>query len=230
LGKPTFLLCHHRAWGPVVEMSPCLLICREISRGRLFPHDHPEILDTLIALTRIIDLTEGQDKFRAAQYSAVAWRLSRRSSGSGNSSMSLKKDWMGASGSGGPRPLRFNAGPSRQYDGASSHEGGDGTPERRNDETEPRHRATMNTEAIKRVAYSPPAERMRLYRKRRREGMQLVRIPLRVTEIDDLIRIGRLTEDQRHDAETLQAAVSGLFHVALDEMRDYWLHARGRSP
>jgi hypothetical protein len=83
----------------------------------------------------------------------------------------------------------------------------------------------MNTES-----YSPPAERMRLYRKRRREGMQLVRIPLHVTEIDDLISMGRLDEDQRHDAEALQTAVLSLFHMALDEMRDCWLHARVRSP
>jgi hypothetical protein len=65
----------------------------------------------------------------------------------------------------------------------------------------------MNTEPVRRVAYSPPAERMRLYRKRRWEGMQLVRIPLHVTEIDDLISMGRLDEDQRHDAEALQTAV-----------------------
>jgi hypothetical protein len=71
---------------------------------------------------------------------------------------------------------------------------------------------------------------MRRYRKRRREGMQLVRIPLHVTEIDDLISMGRLDEDQRHDAEALQTAVLGLFHMALDEMRDCCLHAPVRSP
>ena len=42
---------------------------------------------------------------------------------------------------------------------------------------------------------------MRLYCKRRREGMQLVRIPLHVTEIDDLIRMGRLNEAQRQDVK-----------------------------
>lgn len=41
---------------------------------------------------------------------------------------------------------------------------------------------------------------MRLYRKRCREGIQLVRIPLRVTEIDDLIRMGRLKQDQRDES------------------------------
>src|SRR5881392_852209 len=48
---------------------------------------------------------------------------------------------------------------------------------------------------------SPEAERMRLYRKRRREGMRYVRVPLHVTEVDALIRIGRLKEDSRTDAE-----------------------------
>jgi hypothetical protein len=39
---------------------------------------------------------------------------------------------------------------------------------------------------------SDAAERMRLYRKRRRQGMRYVRIPLHVTEIDTLIRMGLL--------------------------------------
>jgi hypothetical protein len=65
----------------------------------------------------------------------------------------------------------------------------------------------------------PPsaAERMRVYRKRRREGMRLVCIPLHVTEIDVLIRIGRLKEDSRTDAEVLQAAVLSLLYQALGE-------------
>ena len=58
---------------------------------------------------------------------------------------------------------------------------------------------------------SPEAERMRLYRKRRREGMRYVRIPLHVTEVDAL-RIGRLKEDSRTDAEVLQAAVLSLVY------------------
>ena len=42
---------------------------------------------------------------------------------------------------------------------------------------------------------SAEAERMRLYRKRRQEGMRYVRIPLHVMEVDALIRIGRLKEE-----------------------------------
>jgi hypothetical protein len=39
---------------------------------------------------------------------------------------------------------------------------------------------------------SPAAERMRLHRKRRREGMQYVQIPLHKSEVEDLIRLGLL--------------------------------------
>src|SRR2546427_12084037 len=58
---------------------------------------------------------------------------------------------------------------------------------------------TMNIQPAKRAAHSASADRMRLYRKRRREGLQVVRVPLHVTDIDDLIQVGRLGEDQRHD-------------------------------
>jgi len=64
---------------------------------------------------------------------------------------------------------------------------------------------------------SPAAERMRAYRKRRREAMRYVRIPLHVTEVDALIHIGRLKEDSRTDAEVLQAAVLSLLYQALGE-------------
>jgi hypothetical protein len=66
---------------------------------------------------------------------------------------------------------------------------------------------------------------MRLYRKRRRLGLRSVRILLRVTEIDDLVRLGLLDEEQRESPEALQAVVSNLFHQALDETRSvprYW--------
>ena len=65
---------------------------------------------------------------------------------------------------------------------------------------------------------SPPtaADRMRLYRKRRREGMQYVRIPLHVTEIDDLVRLGFLRGEQCQDPEALQVAVMGIIYGVLD--------------
>ena len=52
---------------------------------------------------------------------------------------------------------------------------------------------------------------------RRREAMRYVRIPLHVTEVDALIRIGRLKEDSRTDAEVLRAAVLSLLYQALGE-------------
>ena len=54
-----------------------------------------------------------------------------------------------------------------------------------------------------------PAERMRLHRKRQRQGLQYVRILLDVTDIDGLIHLGLLKDDQRTDADALQAAVLG---------------------
>jgi hypothetical protein len=61
------------------------------------------------------------------------------------------------------------------------------------------------------------AERMRLCRKRRREGMHYVRIPLHVTEIDDLIRMRLLKAEERHDAEALQTAVLSLVYRGLED-------------
>jgi hypothetical protein len=66
---------------------------------------------------------------------------------------------------------------------------------------------------------SPAAERMRLHRKRRREGMQYVRIPLHVSEIDTLIRLGLLQKEQREDGQALQAAVLTVVYQALDGAR-----------
>jgi hypothetical protein len=64
----------------------------------------------------------------------------------------------------------------------------------------------------------PPtaAERMRSYRKRRRQGMRYVRIPLHVTEIDDLVRLGFLRGEQCQDPEALQMAIMGLIYGVLD--------------
>jgi hypothetical protein len=61
------------------------------------------------------------------------------------------------------------------------------------------------------------AERMRRYRKRRRQGLRYVRIELHVTDIDDLIRLGLLKDDQRQNPELLQSAVQGLVYRALED-------------
>jgi hypothetical protein len=46
-------------------------------------------------------------------------------------------------------------------------------------------------------------------------------IPLRATEVQDLISKGYLDEDQRHNEEATRAAVLGLLHRA---MEDGWLY------
>jgi hypothetical protein len=63
------------------------------------------------------------------------------------------------------------------------------------------------------------AERMRLYRKRRRQGLRSVRIWLPVTDIDYFLRLV-LTERQRQRPDALQTELAGLIRQILDEMRD----------
>ena len=63
---------------------------------------------------------------------------------------------------------------------------------------------------------SPAAQRMRLYRERRRQRLRYISIPLHVTDIDGLIRIGRLKEDQREDVDALRAAVLTLVYWAVE--------------
>jgi hypothetical protein len=74
---------------------------------------------------------------------------------------------------------------------------------------------------------APVSERMRLYRERRRQGVRLVRVPLRVTNIDDLVQLGLLKQDERQNEEALRAAVLGLLHQALEEARvPFWARDR----
>jgi hypothetical protein len=79
----------------------------------------------------------------------------------------------------------------------------------------------MNTDVPKARAQplSPVAERMRRYRKRRRLGLRSVRILLRVTTIDDMIRFGLLEESQRERPEALRAAVVHLIRQAMEARR-----------
>ena len=50
------------------------------------------------------------------------------------------------------------------------------------------------------VALSPAAERMRLFRERRRKGLRCVTIELHEDEIDALVRKGLLNVEMRNDA------------------------------
>jgi hypothetical protein len=61
---------------------------------------------------------------------------------------------------------------------------------------------------------SPGAERMRRHRERRRKGLRCLRIELRETEVDALIRRRLLAVDSRHD----NAAVRRALHHFLDHM------------
>jgi hypothetical protein len=62
------------------------------------------------------------------------------------------------------------------------------------------------------------AQRMRRYRKQRRQGLRSVRILLAEPDRDALIRMGLLKEDKRHDVEALQTAVLGLLYRAEDDL------------
>jgi hypothetical protein len=66
------------------------------------------------------------------------------------------------------------------------------------------------------LSSAPAAVRMRLHRKRRREGTHYVRIPLASFEIEGLIRLKVLPKAHREDADALQAAVLTLVYQALD--------------
>ena len=65
---------------------------------------------------------------------------------------------------------------------------------------------------------SPGAQRMRRYRKHRRQGLRLVRILLDEWDIDTLIRLGLLMEHQRQDVDALQTAVTGLLYRAEENL------------
>ena len=65
---------------------------------------------------------------------------------------------------------------------------------------------------------SPAAQRMRRYRKQRRQGLRPVRILLDETDCDALIRMGLLKEHQRHDVEALQTAITGLLYRAEEDL------------
>jgi hypothetical protein len=57
------------------------------------------------------------------------------------------------------------------------------------------------------VCRSPAAERMRLYRKRRKVGLRWLPIELSEAEIDKLIRKGHLKADMRNDAGAIIRAL-----------------------
>jgi hypothetical protein len=63
----------------------------------------------------------------------------------------------------------------------------------------------MSTKARKPVA---AAERMRLLRTRRRNGLRCLRVTLTDTEIDCLVEKGFLKPERRHDHAAIQSAIN----------------------
>ncbi len=72
------------------------------------------------------------------------------------------------------------------------------------DKTNPPSEEQVETPPAKR---SPAAERMRAYRKRRREGMRCVTLDLREREIDRLVEFGYLRQDDREDPNEVLLAM-----------------------
>jgi hypothetical protein len=70
----------------------------------------------------------------------------------------------------------------------------------------------MSTKARKPVA---AAERMRLLRTRRRNGLRCLRVTLTDTEIDCLVEKGFLKPERRHDHAAIQSAVDEFICHAL---------------
>jgi hypothetical protein len=58
---------------------------------------------------------------------------------------------------------------------------------------------------------SPAAERMRLHRERKKNGMRCLMIGIRETEIDALIRKGFLKPDARNDTQAIIDALYSYF-------------------
>jgi len=65
------------------------------------------------------------------------------------------------------------------------------------------------------AARSPAAERMRLFRERRRKGLRCVTVELHEDEIDALVRMGLLAPEMRNDANSVIAALYAYFDRTL---------------
>ena len=57
------------------------------------------------------------------------------------------------------------------------------------------------------IARSAAAQRMRAHRDRRRKGLRCIRVELRETEVDVLIRRGLLKPDARNDPSAIRDAL-----------------------
>jgi hypothetical protein len=64
---------------------------------------------------------------------------------------------------------------------------------------------------------SQAAERMRLHRERRRNGMHSLWVELHVTEIDAFVRIGLLQAETRNDPNAIREALYGYLDRTLGQ-------------
>jgi len=74
---------------------------------------------------------------------------------------------------------------------------------------------THHAEFTESTPRSAAAERMRLHRERRRNGLRCLTIELRETEIEALIRIGFLRAEMRNDPSAVSKALYGYFDRTL---------------
>jgi hypothetical protein len=65
-----------------------------------------------------------------------------------------------------------------------------------------------------------PAERMRLLRTRRRNGLRSLRVMLHDTEIDCLVTKGFLKSELRHDHAAIQSAINDFICYSLGPEQD----------
>ena len=76
--------------------------------------------------------------------------------------------------------------------------------------------AEVGAEApAEKLAPRSPAERMRRSRERRRKGLRALMIELRETEVDALVRLGRLAHKDRDDLEAIRKALYGFIELHL---------------
>ena len=68
------------------------------------------------------------------------------------------------------------------------------------------------------VSQSSAAERMRRHRERRRDRMRCLRLELRDTEIDALVRKGLLKPETRHDQNAIADALYDYLERNLDPL------------
>jgi len=78
------------------------------------------------------------------------------------------------------------------------------------------HDAELNVTPPIEPARSAAAQRMRLHRERRRQGLRCLTIQLRETEVDALIDKGMLNAEMRNDPSAVAEALYEHFERTLD--------------